>query len=195
MTTPPTFESVFERIDRQVQQIFMRYEIYNQLFSSGNGNVKLLNDSGSYVFYLFQRLLLDDMLLALSRMTDRERTAGKENASIKYLFARAIPHLSAENTAAATNAIARLGDHVSNIRIHRNKVIAHPDLAHAVGAATLPDIGYAEIEGAMRELAEVMLRLGNSNVRRVGGYRPIIAFGTDGKKLLAKLRAAGDAGA
>lgn len=191
----PTFESVFEAIDRRVQEIFARYDIYNQLFNSGDDNVKLLNASGSYVFYLFQRLLLDDMLLALSRMTDDEGKPGKENASIKYLLALATPHLSAENTHAATISVARLNGHVSNIRVHRNKMIAHPDLAHAIGTSTLPDIGYAEIEGAMQELTEVMLRLGNSKIRRVGGYKPIIAFGTDGNTLLTKLRAAGSTGA
>ena len=120
MTTMPTFESVFETVDRQVQQIFARYEIYNQLFNSGDGNVELLNASGSYVFHIFQRLLLDDMLLALSRMTDPEGRLGQENASINFLFALSKPHLSAENADAATAAIARLDAHVSNIRVHRN---------------------------------------------------------------------------
>ena len=190
----PTFESVFETVDRQIQEIFARYEIYNQLFNNGDGNVDLLNASGSYVFHVFQRLLLDDILLALSRMTDPGGKNRQENASIKYLFALSRPYLSAEKTDAATTALARLDIQVSNIRVHRNKAIAHPDLAHAVGAETLPDIGYAEIEGAMQELTAIMLQLGNSNVRRVGGYKPIIAFGTDGNALLAKLRSAVSAG-
>ena len=191
----PTFESVFEAVDGQVRQVHARYEIYNQLFNSGDKNIDLLNASGSFVFHVFQRLLLDDMLLTLSRLTDLQGKTGQENASIKYLVAIAGPHLSAESTDAATAALSRLDMHVSNIRVHRNKAIAHLDLAHTIGAATLPDIGFSEIEGAIQVLTEIMIRLGNSNVRRDGGYGPIMAFGTDGNLLLARLRSAGRTGA
>lgn len=186
----PAFEAAFAAIDKSVQQVFVRWKIYGQLFDSGEENVALLNSSGSYVFFLLQRLLLDDTILALSRLTDPPTTAGRENASIRYLVQAAVPTLAPEVAAEVNASLAELETHVANARTHRNKAVAHADLQHAVGKAALPDISYAELEGAMTALTNLMLRLGSPSIRRVGGYEPIIAFGTDGTTLLAKLRKA-----
>lgn len=190
MISMPAFESIFEAIDRSVQQVFVRWEIYTQLFDSGDENVDLLNASGSYVFFLLQRLLLDDAILALSRLTDPPITGKHENASIKHLIGLMRSSLAPADANDVDISLENLERHVSNARIHRDKAIAHADLQHAVGSASLPDIAYTELEGAMQELQKLMLRLGSSSIRRVGGYRPIIAFGTDGNSLLKHLRKA-----
>jgi len=186
----PAYEVAFKAVDQSVQQIFVRWEIYTQLFDSGEENVALLNSSGSYVFFVLQRLLLDDTILALSRLTDPPETAGKENASIKYLVEAMSASLSPELAAEVDASLVKLDAHVASARQHRNKAVAHADLQHAVGAASLPEIAYTELEEAMKELTYLILRLGSASIRRVGGYKPIIAFGTDGKKLLAKLQKA-----
>ena len=184
------FEDAFEAIDKSIQQVFTRWKVYAQLFNSGEENVALLNSSGSYVFFLLQRLLLDDTILALSRLTDRPKSGGQENASIKYLIQVAAPTLAPDVAAEVNASLAELESHVTNARVHRDKAVAHADLQHAVGTASLPDISYAELEGAMNSLTNLMLRLGSPAIRRVGGYAPIIAFGADGNTLLAKLRKA-----
>lgn len=185
----PAFEATFEAIDKSVQQVFVRWKIYGQLFDSGEENVEILNSSGSYVFFLLQRLLLDDMILALSRLSDPPATAGRENASIRYLV-QVAPTLSPKVAPEVNVSLVEFETHVANVRIHRNKAVAHADLQHAVGKAPLPDISYSELEGAMNALTNLMLRLGSPAIHRVGGYEPIIAFGTDGNTLLAKLRKA-----
>lgn len=186
----PTFDATFEAIDRGVQQVFVRWEIYTQLFDSGDENVDLLNASGSYVFFLLQRLLLDDTILALSRLTDPPATGQHENASIKHLIGLVRPTLTPLDANDVDVSLGNLEQHVINARTHRDKAIAHADLQHAVGSASLPDVAYTELEGAMQELQKLMLRLGSSSIRRVGGYTPIIAFGTDGNALLKQLRKA-----
>jgi hypothetical protein len=107
-----TFEVTFAAIDRSVQQVFARWEIYTQLFDSGEANVALLNASGSYVFFLLQRLLLDDTILALSRLTDPPATGKKENASIKHLVALVQPSLTSPDASAVDTSLASLEQHV-----------------------------------------------------------------------------------
>lgn len=184
----PAFEATFEAIDRNVQQVFTRWEIYTQLFDNGRKNVDLLNASGSYVFCLLQHLLLDDAILALSRLTDPPATGKHENASIKHLIGLVRPSLTPSDANDVDVSLGKLEKCVSNARTHRDKAIGHADLQHAVGSASLPGIAYTDLEGAMQELQKLMLRLGSSSIRRVGGYRPIIAFGTDGNALLKHLR-------
>jgi hypothetical protein len=186
----PTYDAAFEAIDKSIQQLFARWKVYNQLFNSGNKNIAPLNQSGSYVFFTLQRLLLDDAILALSRLTDESTNARQSNASLKYLVKNAT--LMPENASKAKALLLELEQHVANVRVHRNKAVGHADLEHAVGFKVLPDISYTELESAMSTMQELMLLLGTSSIRRVGGYEPIIAFGTDGNALLAKLRKAVD---
>jgi hypothetical protein len=139
----PAFETAFEAIDNSIQQVFTRWKVYAQLFDSGEENVALLNSSGSYVFFLLQRLLLDDTILALSRLTDPPASAGRKNASIRYLVQAAVPTLAREVAADVNASLAELESHVANARVHRNKAVAHADLQHSLGKASLPDISYA----------------------------------------------------
>ena len=82
----------------------------------------------------------------------------------------------------------KLGAHVKNMRHHRTKAIAHADLLHSVGSKELPDIRYSDLEDAMQELENIMLKLGTRDAYRAGSYnQPIIAFGTDGNTLLVRL--------
>jgi hypothetical protein len=189
-----THDDLYVSLDRSIWAIAARWKIYNQLFNSGEENVALLNSSGSYVFFLLQRLLLDDTILALSRLTDRA-FSGKdqkmENASIFHLIQLALPSLAPADCDYIKNSVATLEGHVKKVRTHRDKAIAHADLSHALGLATLPDIEYSELEAAMQELENLMLKLGTSSTRRVGDYgEPIIAFGADANVLLARLRQA-----
>ncbi len=186
-----TYDAAFEAIDKSIQQLFAKWKVYGQLFDSGDENVALLNESGRYVFFLLQRLLLDETILALSRLTDKATTAGQSNASLKYLIQGAT--LTPENSRKVSELLLELEKHVANVRIHRNKAVGHADLEYAVGSKTLPDISYEELELAMTAMQDIMLLLGTSSIRRVGGYEPIIVFGTDGNALLAKLRKAAEA--
>jgi hypothetical protein len=185
-----TFKAVFEAIDRNVQQVFVRWGIYTQLFDSGKANVGLLNASGSYVFFLLQRLLLDDTILALSRLTDPSATGKNKNASVKRLIELVRPSLTPPDASVVDASLKSLEQHVDNARKHRDKAIAHADLDHTVGSLSLPEIAYAELEGAMKELETLMLRLGSGSIHRVGGYTPVFVFGTDGNALIEKLRKA-----
>lgn len=183
-------------INRQVGEVFARWHIYRELFDADD-TVALLNRSGGYVFWLLQRLMLDDALLALSRLTDPPSSGrGKNaqaNASIGRLVELALPGLPPLDASAVRDALSRLEGCVANIRVHRSKALAHADLEHATGATKLPDVEYADIESAMQELEGLVLKLGSSTAYRVGGFsNPVFAFGNGTSVLLHRLRCAED---
>jgi hypothetical protein len=183
-------ESLFDYLDKQVYQIAARWKIYCQLFDSGQDNINLLNSSGSEVFGLLQRLLLDDTILALCRLTDPADSArGDENASIEHLIKLSSNTFSSELKAEVDASLAKLRNCVGPLRAHRHKNIAHSDLPHALEKKELPQIKYDELEVAMRECQTLMGKLGQEGFYRVGGYNPIFKFGTDGSSLLDCLRA------
>ena len=75
-------EQLLESLENDYIQLRYRWEIFLQLYDSGEENIALLNSSGSNVFQLFQKLIIDDTMLSLCRLSDPERSAGKENASV-----------------------------------------------------------------------------------------------------------------
>jgi hypothetical protein len=184
-------EQTFECVNQFVIQLSFRWKIYCQLFDSGPDNIALLNANGAEVFSLFQKLALDDAILALSRLTDPASSGkNKDNANIRYLLKTATPCLNQNVNAELQATLVRLESHVQSLRIHRSKALAHADLQHALQFEVLPPVLYDELEGAMRECHNLMSKLGLALFSRTCCYDVIIPFGRSGFDLLECLRRA-----
>ena len=185
-----SYESVFECVDAAVLELTVRWTVYCELFDDEEG-VKLLNASGSYVFFLLQRLLLDDTMIALSRLTDPASSGrDKENASLKNLLQRAAHIVSPATLAEASADMDRLEKHVENVRTFRMKVLAHSDLRHALKVESLPRLTFAELEAAMELCRDLMQKLGTREINRSNGYGPIVRYDAGPSVLLRRLRQA-----
>jgi AbiU2 len=181
-------ESVLEAVHNQLIELSLRWKIFCQLFDRGPENIELLNKSGSDVFGLFQRLVLDDTILSIGRLTDPEKTSKFENASIKNLVAKAKAHLS---TAAMNNVevlVAKLKDQVGNARAYRDKALAHMDLYHASNKSALPPLTYDELENAMKTLREIVSKVASEACQQTIPHEVIIRFGRGGDYLLEILK-------
>ena len=75
-------------IEREFTQLGYRWAMFLQLFDSGQDNVDLLNKSGSNVFELLQKLIIDDVMMSLCRLTDPPKSMGYENASLEHLVGK-----------------------------------------------------------------------------------------------------------
>ena len=183
-------KSVLNAVNAQVIQLAFRWKIFCQLFDSGPENIQLMNKSGSNVFGLFQRLVLDDVMICLSKLTDPEKSPGGENASIKNVLGKARTYLSAPTFTEVEALIVELEHHVQNVRSHRNKALAHADLSHALNVAALPAITYDELEKAMKTLQEIVNKVASEALRWTTHYDPIIQYGCGGDSLLKVLKRA-----
>lgn len=185
-------EDVFQAVLGQALEISVRWKLYRQLFDSGPENINLLNESGSFVFGLLQRLIIYDVVLSLARLTDPTKSGagGKrhENASIENLILKAKPALSSTASSEVEVLRAKLSSFTRDIRIQRDKVLAHTDLKHALKAEKLPDIAYDDIEGAAITLQRLITILGSAIGHQIQSFDVSFTFGTDGKKLLSVLR-------
>jgi hypothetical protein len=183
---------LFESINQEVIQLSYRWKIFLQLFDSREENLQLLNKSGATVFELLQKLIVDDVILTLSRLTDKEKPLGQENVSIKNFISKATPYLSQTLPNELSCTLNRLDSLVQNLRVHRNKAIAHKDIEHAVGARQLPDVRYDDLENSMEELRTIMSKLGTELFNQKTCYSVVSKFGCDGQGLLSVLRKARD---
>jgi AbiU2 len=183
--------SVFNCVNKHVIQLSYRWKIYCQLFDSGPENIALLNLSGKEVFKLFQRLVLDDTILALSRLTDPPSSGkDKDNANIKYILVHATDKLSSNVSTELNITLARLEGHVKNLRVHRDKALAHADLKHELQVEALPQITYDELESAMHECRTLMSKVGSVLFKQTSCYDVIVPFGSGGYDLLSILNKA-----
>lgn len=184
----PDLENLLNAVNKQVIQLSYRWKIFCQLFDSGQDNIELLNKSGSNVFELFQRLVLDDAMISLSRLTDLGKSKSSENTSVRNLLEKARSHLESSTVTEVEAQITKLDNYVLNIRKHRNKVLAHSDLKHALNAAALPSVTYDELESAMRTLQSIVNKIAYETCRRTTHYDPIIPYGCGGDSLLEVLK-------
>ena len=191
------FDKLFKKVDNAVVQISYRWKIYRQLFDSGQENIDILNRRGSNVFNLLQKLIVDDVILSLARLTDPPGSSSNKNASFSNLLHQSRPHLEVKVYNEIDGLVAKLFDSVRPIRVYRNKVIAHSDLKHVLGKKILPSMTYDELEIAMESAREFMTRLHSALSYQSSDYDVLIQYGCDGSTLLAVLslgNAARDAG-
>ena len=183
--------SIFNCINEDVLKLSYRWKIYLDLFDSGEANLELLNSSGGCVFELVQYLIMDDTILALSRLTDPPKSGrDQDNANIRYLLALSKDVLNPSAVIDLNNALARLDAHVKNLRVYRHKALAHSDLHHALRMVGLPDITYVEVEGAMEECRNIVSKLGAELLNQSCNFNVLIPFGYDASHLLTLLRKA-----
>lgn len=174
-------QQLFQSLEKEFVQLRYRWTIFLQLFDSGEENIDLLNNSGSNVFQLLQKLLIDDTMLTLCRLSDPEKSAGKENASIYNYIKKA--SISLEKQTQVDALLAELEKHMKTIRDTRKWAIAHSDLAIKLEKEVSPRVTYDHIESSIDVFHQIFNLLSGSS----SDYVPHIPYGCDGNKLLAVL--------
>lgn len=185
----PEVKKLFFSLHREVLYLFYRWKICRQLFYSGADNLKLLNQSGSNVFALLQKLLMDDLFLTLCRMTDPVKTNGHKILSPRYLLVKIGATLTHDCRKDLKLKLAKLDKMTKNIRDHRKKRIAHLDLGYATEAEALPTVMQGDLDDSLELLESIMRELHLVLFDASTSYKEVaIAYGCDGKYLLRVLR-------
>ena len=129
-----------------------RLNEFERLFGDAE-HVELLNLVGGAFFADVQRILWDDQLLRLTRLTDPPRTAGKDNLTVKRL-----PDLCEhdELRKKVEERVAVAVQAAEFARSHRNQRISHKDLAYAIGGRELPSTTLGQVRGALDAVHAVL---------------------------------------
>ena len=171
-------------IEREFIQLCYRWQLFCQLFDSGQKNIDLLNKSGSNVFQLLQKLIIDDAMLALCRLSDPDKSMGKENASIRNMLKKVRAELSDEDAREIDAKLSELKEHMNKISILRNKAISHTDYEHALNTVLLPRPTYGELEDSMKAIERMLNIITGKLYNYSSSYLPSMPYGHDGNKLL-----------
>ena len=150
-------DPVFRILDREFTWIHVRWDLYRQLFRTSSLRLELLSDIASTFFVHLERILRDDIILSLCRITHQAKSCGEDNATLKQLV---VVLSNAGESALAKqleSRIPQIEQQVEPFRDHRNKRIAHSDLPLLLdGASVLEPITESMITRLLASIDDFM---------------------------------------
>lgn len=154
MTDRSGFGATRERLWNEIVLVNDAWAQYQHLYGSSSERVQILNGCARWFFALTQRALLREVILGISRLTDRVRSGSFDNLVIGCLLLDPAVDQYEGLRAELASAVQLAVSAASDVRAHRNKYIAHLDHATALGSpdAPLPKLPRAGITVAIDAL-------------------------------------------
>ena len=184
-------QKVFDRIKQELIHVHYRWTLYRQMFGTNPSRIELINKTSSNVFVEFQWLVIDYMVMSLSKLTDKARMRGNDNLSFHYLIEKARESENVEIAKELKAELDELTDACEKFRKIRDKRVAHNDLVVALDedSSPLPGVSRADIEAALVHARNIMnkveLRFNGSQT----AYKELILpLTNDGRSVLIWLQ-------
>ncbi len=152
---PAPLGELYSEIRDQVTWLHLKWKDFCGLYGAGSETVDLLNAAAPAFFHNLQRMMSEDVLLHVCRLTDPPKSAGKETLTILRLPG-AIPD------AVLAGCVQTLADKVKGksafARDWRNRRLAHTELPPLSGetAKPLPTASRQHVEDALAAIRETM---------------------------------------
>lgn len=173
----------------------VKWSLYRAIYGTNEERVKLVNQAAGVFFQTVQNSLLDDILIHISRLTDRSKTAGKENLTI-FRLSSLIECSEILPVFEEHMSVAK--ERCSFARDWRNRRIAHSDLEHRFNPRSKPleTASRKNINDALTSIASVLNVLSRRYIGSTMIYEESVTIGdaeailyviNDGLKLAAML--------
>lgn len=156
-------------IHREISRLHLILEQCRQLYSNPE-TVLILNKTAGVFFQVVQSQFFDDLLLGISKLTDKKETCGKINISINLIS----EFVDNKALKAEINELCEKAVIASQFaRNHRNKRISHLDKEHYDGRESKPlDIAtFAKIEESLKAIESVISLVFTRCLHTVVEYR------------------------
>jgi hypothetical protein len=146
---------VYNELTNEVSRLHVKYDLWRQLYARSRKRVDLLNRTAGHFFGVLQRALIDDVLLHLARLTDRESVAGRATLTIRRLSS-VVPDTLRLDVGTLVVAATTACDPV---RPWRNRRLAHMDLESAIANVVVSGITNTQIEAALTSLRALLNKI------------------------------------
>ena len=147
--------SLFSALWQEVVRLHIYWDQFIELFGGTPGRIEIINRTAPRFFILTQRLLWNEALLSISRLTAHPKSMGKPNLTVRRLSPLIQDReLQSEVNERVSSLIAQADFAIK----WRNRKIAHTDLLLALDRPTeaLPVATRAAIEECLSGLAGVL---------------------------------------
>jgi hypothetical protein len=137
----------------------MKWGEYEALYGGGSKRVDLLNEAAPAFFWMVEKVLWEDLLLHISRLTDRSETCGNSNLTLQNLPGLVVdPAIKSNLEELVITALNK----TKFSRDWRNRRLAHYDLDLRINngsARPLAPADTAQVREAMHAIREVLTGL------------------------------------
>ena len=150
---PATIQSVFPYLEGETCQLHEYWATYEHLFMLDPRWTKFFSERFGPLLVVLQHLLVDEMFLTISRLTDKN-SRSQDNLSLWSLL-QGVPF--AKNASFETEvdvALENIATIAASIRTHRHKRIAHFDLEVSLKSGLLPTVKFKEIKTLLNRIDE-----------------------------------------
>jgi hypothetical protein len=194
MTSMPSeIREVYEPLEQEIVWLHVKWQFYRQLFGADEERIELLNDIAPFLFRVCQDVLLDDVIISISRLTGQPRTRNRhstrESLSLLRLVFLIDPSQHPQLRPAAQRKWKRVDSLCKPFRQHRHRRVAHTDLETIKATGDLlPGISRSMIEDALESIRELMNTVCEHFDKTTNTYLLVPPAGIDGDVLIGHLR-------
>ena len=162
MTSMPSeIREVYEPLEQEIVWLHVKWRFYCQLFGASEERIELLNDIAPLFFRVCQDVLLDDVIISISRLADQLRTGDRHSARESLSLLRLVVLIDNNQHPQLRPVVQQKWGRFDNLckpfRLHRHRRVAHTDLETIKSTGDLlPGISRSMIEDALASMRELM---------------------------------------
>ncbi|MEZ4679184.1 MAG: hypothetical protein R2932_33695 [Caldilineaceae bacterium] len=158
---PVEIREVFEALEQEVVWLHLKWQYYRQLFGSSEERIELLNSFAPLFFKVCQDVLLDDVILSISRLSDPMKTGDRGSKKESLSLLRLVNMVEPNEYPDLRPILQKLWGKVDNLcqpfRSHRHQRIAHNNWETIRSTSELlPGISRQSIEDALESIQRLM---------------------------------------
>ena len=183
---------LFHELWTNVAHLHLNWKNYQSLFGTSPERIELLNWTASSFFGLLDGILLHNVVLSITRLTDPAQYSGHDRASLARLVDELKPSMDTALHDEILSELKDLQECCKPLREIRNRVLAHNDLATALQyhAEPLPGISRAYIEGVLEKIRKLLGDIEEHFRGSRTSHQHVISSNNDGESLIFALESA-----
>jgi hypothetical protein len=135
-------DATFEALNRVVLELNVHWEMFEGLYSDPE-HLVTFNRTGANFWETIRELLVDQLMLSISRFFDPSKSLGGVNCSLETMIE--LPEVAGIKADLETRVGEMRKVWAPRIKAWRHKKLSHTDLKTALGVSILPEVTYKEI--------------------------------------------------
>ena len=179
-TIDPQVEAIFKHLNDDVVTLSWKWQIFCSLFESKQ-RVDLFNETASSFFWACHLTFSDDVFLAISRLTDSQKSSGQDN----LVVSRLLDSLDVAQHPKFHEELRKLIEVAMDVskpfKQHRHKRLAHNDMDRKLKYTSqpLPGISFDDVSRAVKSLQDVMSKFNHYFFDTETSYKIIESSGVE----------------